>query len=250
MFISTKQLVNQYGLDEAIARFFVNREPPVNNLYWHEKLLYLRPSPGYLFIPIIVDLLYKLGLDKQDLLSEQFIHALEDIGHISALEEADKISRAVAINKCEELVKRNVANQQWLETVTDYFKGEKDNILTKMIMPFKSLHRGDFFLFSLSTIHFPVTYFNEIGEQWFALIGILLLLDDADDIEIDKTTGDENAFLESGLNTTNLERIGKVVEQGVDKIARVNPTLAAALARQHRAVAHMPHILKHLNLSE
>ncbi len=56
MFISTGYLGIQYGVDNNIAKFFVDREPPANNLYWKDKYLYLRPSPGYLFIPLIVDI--------------------------------------------------------------------------------------------------------------------------------------------------------------------------------------------------
>ncbi|MGI8637425.1 MAG: hypothetical protein ACR2KZ_18675 [Segetibacter sp.] len=194
MFISTRYLVSQYGIDEVIARFFVDREPPVNNLYWHEKLLYLRPSPGYLFIPLIVDLLYKLGLDKEQLLSSKFIESMEEIGHLSALEETSAISRDTAIEKCEDLVKERCVNPLWFCIVSSYFKAEEDNLLKRMAMPFKSLHRGDAFLFSLVTIDFPDFYFGKIVDQWFALIGVLLLLDDADDIEIDEAAGEENAF--------------------------------------------------------
>ena len=249
MFISTKYLVNQYGIDSTIARFFVDREPPANNLYWHEKLLYLRPSPGYLFIPLIVDLLHKVGLDKEKLLSPEFIDSLEAIGHISALEETNKISRPAAIEHCSKLAEKSLVNPPWLRTVTDFISREEDNILTKMLMPFKSLHRGDIFLFSLASIDFPDTYFEKIGKLWFALISILLLSDDADDIEIDKATGDENAFLESGLNAEGLHRISEIVKEGVETIAMVNPTLAAALERQHMVASQMPHFLKHINPS-
>lgn len=249
MFISTKYLVSQYGIDNTIARFFVDRDPPVNNLYWHEKLLYLRPSPGYLFIPLIVDLLHKSGLDKEKLLSPEFVGSLEAIGHISALEETNKIARAEAIEQCYLLLKKTTVNEPWLRTVTDFLKGEEVNVLTRMAMPFKSLHRGDMFLFSLASINFPDTYFENIGKQWFALISILLLSDDADDIEVDQATGDENAFLESGLSVDGLNRISEIVKQGVETIATVNPILAAALERQHEIASQMPHFLKHLNPS-
>lgn len=200
MFISTKYLVTKYGVDDTIARFFVDREPPANNLYWHEKLLYLRPAPGYLFIPLIVDLLYKLGLDKGELLSEAFIGTMEGVGHISALEEIKQISGQEAIRKCEELVKSVSINAAWLNNVSEYFEGKKDNIFNRLATPFKSLHRGDVFLFSLSTLNFSPSLFEKIAEQLFAIISSLLLLDDAEDIESDKETGDENAYIESGLH--------------------------------------------------
>lgn len=248
MFVSTKQLVKNYGIDEEIARFFVDREPPANNLYWHGKLLYLRPSlPGYLFIPLIVDLLYKLGLDKQALLSEEFVTTMEQVGHISVLEETEKISMAEAIKKCEELVGEKTVNDTWLSNVVNYFEGIEGNLFSKLTTPFASLHRGDMFLFSLSTVAFPVAFFEKIAEIWFALISLCLLVDDAIDIESDKEKEDENAYLESGLNAEGLTRINELVKHSLEKISSVNPTMAGELARQHNELAQQPHIIELLN---
>ena len=247
MFISTKHLVNKYGIDETIARFFVDREPPVDNLYWHEKLLYLRPAPGYLFIPLVIDLLYKIGLDKQGLLSEEFVSAMEQIGHISALEETGKISMEEAIKKCGDVLKEDAANEVWLDNVSDYFNSKEDNSIAKLTTPLKSLHRGDMFLFSLSTLAFPVSLFEKVAEQWFALISTLLLVDDAEDIEIDKETGDENAYLESGLNAEGLDRIAGLLKHNLTIISTVNSIMAVELDRQHQEQLQQPHILKMLN---
>lgn len=251
MFVSTKQLVRIYGVDDEIARFFVDRKPPENNLYWQGKLLYLRPSlPGYLFIPLIVDLLYKVGLDKQALLSEKFVGTMEQVGHISVLEEIEKISMAEAIEKCGELAKEHCVNNFWLSNVIDYFKGREENLFTNLTTPFRSLHRGDMFLFSLSALSFPATLFEKIAELWFALISLSLLVDDALDIETDQETGAENAFLESGLNAEGFKRISQLAERSVEIISVVNPIMAAELARQHAQLAQQPHILKLLNHGE
>jgi hypothetical protein len=247
MFISTKYLVSKYGIDEAIARFFVDREPPADNLYWHEKLLYLRPAPGYLFIPLIVDLLFKLDIDKEKLLSEKFIGTMESIGHISALEEIKKISAEEAIEQCNDLVEKVAVNAAWLHSVKRYFDGHPDNLLGKLVTPFKSLHRGDIFLLSLSTLDFSSSVYEAIAQQWFALISALLLLDDAEDIESDQETGDENAYIESGLNAEGLHRIAQLVKHDVEIIASVNPIMAAELERQHAALVEKPHLLRLLN---
>ncbi|GEO10403.1 hypothetical protein [Segetibacter aerophilus] len=236
MFISTKYLVSKYGIDETIARFFVDREPPVDNLYWHEKLLYLRPAPGYLFIPLIVDLLFKLGIDKEKLFSEKFIGTMERIGHISALEEIKKISAQEAIEQCNDLVEKVSVNTAWLTDVKEYLNGRQGSLLGKLVTPFKSLHRGDVFLLSLSMLEFSSSLFEAIGQQWFALISALLLLDDAEDIESDRETGDENAYLESGLNAKGLHRIAELVQHDVETIASVNPVMAVELERQHTAL--------------
>jgi hypothetical protein len=250
MFISTRHLVTKYGIDETIARFFVDREPPVDNLYWHGKLLYLRPSlPGYLFIPLIVDLLNKVGINKEALLSEKFVRTMEQVGHISALEEIEKISMAEAIKECADVVKGNVVNQAWLNNVVDYFNSKEGNPFSKLTTPFRSLHRGDMFLFSLSTLAFPQGLFEKIVELWFALISISLLVDDAQDIESDEEAGDENAYLESGLNKEGLKQIAELVADSVEKISAVNPIMGAELARQHSELAREPYILQKLKHS-
>jgi hypothetical protein len=46
-------------------------------------------SHGYLFIPIIVDTLFKLGIDKNSLLDKS-IDVLEQIGHIAGLHRKPK----------------------------------------------------------------------------------------------------------------------------------------------------------------
>lgn len=249
MFVSAKQLVNTYGIDNAIARFFVDREPPADNLYWHEKLLYLRPAPGYLFIPLIVDLLSKLGIEKQQLLSEEFVSTMEQTGHISALEETKRITDKEAIQKCEEIIKNNSKNELWLKNVTNYFSGKTDNLINALATPFKSLHRGDVFLFSLCSLQFPQSLFVQVTQQWFALISTLLLLDDAEDIESDKKTGDENAFLESGLTAAGINRITLLIEQNIKKIDSVNVTMAVELERQFKEHGQIHAIIKQVNQS-
>jgi hypothetical protein len=247
MFVSANQLVRSYGIDNTIARFFVDREPPAENLYWHNKLLYIRPAPGYLFIPLIVDLLYKLGIERQQLLSDRFVRTMEQIGHISALEETKNISAEEAITKCIQLVKENCTNREWLDNVINYFEGNRENLLSKLTTPFKALHRGDVFLFSLSTLEFQQPLFVQVAEQWFALIGSLLLLDDVEDVESDKETGEENAFLEAGLNAEGIQRIAALVEKNVLAINTVNPTMGSELERQYRERIQELDILARLN---
>src|SRR3954464_6567043 len=120
MFLSAKQLINNYGLDEQISKFFVDREPPKDNLYWHEKLLYLRPAPGYIFIPLIVDLYAKLGIDREQLLSEEFVSTMEQIGHISALEETTQITVEEAIEKGAALVQASCKDKEWFSDLVDF----------------------------------------------------------------------------------------------------------------------------------
>ena len=228
MFIATDFLIINYGVDEKIARFFVDREPPVNNLYWHEKLLYLRPGAGYIFIPLIVDLLFKSGISKDELLGNTFVTTMEQIGHISALEETNQINAATAIQQCADLVKPNCHSETWYNDVLAYLQGN-NNFITQLASPFKALHRGDVFLFALCAVHFPKEKETQLVQQWFALITTLLLQDDAEDVQSDQKTGDENAFLEHGLSTESIAMAEDLLKKNTAVIASLNGTMAKAL---------------------
>jgi hypothetical protein len=86
-------------------------------------------------------------------------------------------------------------------------------------------------------VNFSEELFEKVTEQWFALISTLLLLDDAEDLESDLATGEENAYIESGLNADGLHRINVLLQVSLEKIALVNPTMAAELGRQHAEVS-------------
>lgn len=234
MFISSSFLEINYGVDNKIAGFFVDREPPINNLYWKDKLLYLRPAPGYLFIPLIVDLLFRIGIERQQLLSEQFVSTMERIGDISALEETKQITNNDAINQGAGLVKDICRDREWFNNLIDYLTGNNNNFFSRLSVPFKALQRGDLFLFSICALSFPKEYNEKIAEQWFALISTLLLLDDAEDIKADKETGDENAFIESGLDTGGLKKIKELAESNIKTISALNPAMSIQLKNQYQ----------------
>lgn len=239
MFITTDYLVINYGVDEEIARFFVDREPPANNLYWHEKLLYLRPGAGYIFIPLIIDLLFKSGIPKHELLSTEFINTMEQIGHISALEEVKKIDAATAVQYCAELVKKNNKDSVWYNDVSDYLAA-KHNYISSLTSPFKALHRGDVFLFSLCALHFPETIREKVVEQWFALITTLLLQDDINDMHNDSINGDENALLEYGFTREAIAMCDELMDKNVEILSRHNRSMANTLGRKYKELIAKP----------
>lgn len=250
MFVSADYLSVQYGIDDDIAKFFVDRDPPKDNLYWHEKLLYLRPSPGYLFIPLMFDLLYRIGISKQQLLGNEFVQTMEKIGHISALEEVKKITAIEAIGQCEALVFRTKKNKYWHKCIAAYFKEEPGNLLTNFATPIKALHRGDMFLFALCNIDIIDEQVQQIAELWFALISTLLLFDDAEDLQNDLLKGEENAYIESGLNPIGLEHINALVEKNIDKLSKVNRSMAHQLKSSFVQTWKLPYISQLINESK
>lgn len=243
MFVSANFLGFQYGTDDRIAKFFADREPPKDNLYWKDKLLYLRPEPGWIFIPLAVDLLFKSGIERVQLLSEQFVGLMEQVGHISALEETKQVSGAEAIDRCIQLVKDQYQNESYYNNIISYFKGEA-NPFAALATPYKALHRGDLFLFSLCALRFSNDLQNELVTQWFALISTLLLLDDADDIDIDRTSGDPNAFLEAGLTPGGIQAIKNLISQNLQTIAMKNKVMATTLDKKLLVLKNRPELQK------
>lgn len=248
MFISANFLSINYGVDDAIAKFFVDRQPPANNLYWHQKLMYLRLEPGWLFIPLIVDLLFKAGIDKKQLLSEEFVSLMEHVGHISAEEELKHITKEEALNKYIGLVEHNHKNDSFYNNLIDFIKGGHNNPFSSLSTPFKALHRGDAFLFSLCALEFDEIVQQKLIQYWVALISTLLLLDDAEDIEIDRSSGDDNAFLESGLSKEGIEEIKKIVQKNLQLISGLNNIMAIKLDKKFKALTDKPHLQPLLNL--
>jgi hypothetical protein len=242
MFVSKKFLVSQYGIDETIAKFFVDREPPKNNLYWHEKYLYVQPTPGYLFIPLVIDLLFKIGIDKEQLLAEEFVTCMEQIGNISALEETKQITEDEGLARCKEIALQNCKNEKWLDVVSMYFDMNTGSLLRSHVTPYKALHRGDVFLFSLAAIDFSENMFEKVAQYWFALISTLLLLDDAEDIEVDRVNGDENAFLEGGLTKEAVEKIKELVGHNLRLIATANSVMANKIDMLVKDLLEKPHL--------
>jgi len=180
MFLTAKALVAQYGVDDRIAKFYVDREPPKDNLYWKDKLLYLRPQPGYIFLPLITDLFFRMGVPLQQVLSDKFVSSLEKIGHYSAQQEFGVISGEQAIDRCRETVTVEDAAQERIMEVSSYFISQ-ENAIAALATPFKALHRGDLFLFGLCLLQVPDEKWLQLVRDWFALISTLLLMDDAED---------------------------------------------------------------------
>jgi hypothetical protein len=247
MFISAGFLGMRYGVDDKIARFFVDREPPANNLYWKDKLLYLRPEIGWLFIPLIVDLLYKLGVSRNDLLTEEFATLLEQIGHLSALEETAQLTNEEAIDQAYLLVQNNHKSSWYLDNLLAYCKGDQNSPFIALATPIKALHRGDLFLFCLCVLPIDQPTAVKLVEHWFALITTLLLLDDAEDVESDRISGDKNSFLEVKPGQEGIDELIGLVRSNLQKISLVNKTMAAQLDSMIKEIYSKPHLQEILN---
>jgi hypothetical protein len=91
MFISVKHLHENMGVNEKIARFFVDRKVPEDNVFWKGKLLYISRGNGFMNIPVYYDILYRIGIPMEVLLEDGRVQCMERIMHFAIQVECGHI---------------------------------------------------------------------------------------------------------------------------------------------------------------
>ncbi|MEJ7766182.1 MAG: hypothetical protein WKF89_00115 [Chitinophagaceae bacterium] len=198
MFTSKHHLHENLGLDFEIAAFFVDRNVPVENLYWKEKYLYVSSGTGYLFIPLFVDIQYKCGVSIENLLEEEYIRLMEAILHSAAMHEHKLIQFQTHVSNCKALCKNKVKNVPLYTDLLEYFENDL-RMYKNLGTNNKALNRADTFLFTLCYLDLPGKITNTIIEKWYALVPSLLLMDDIMDLKDDQEKNEENAV--NGFST-------------------------------------------------
>ena len=226
MFTSKDDLKLGYGVDMEIGKFLTDRKVPEDNLYWKNRLLYIIPMPGYLFIPLYMDMQFRLGLPKAELLSEQHLQLLEAILHSAAKLESKVINVEEHIAECIALTRPQCKNPAFLQDLTYYFSGEKEKATVTLGTPYKSLNRADAYLFSLCYFNFDSTFKKRLVDAWYALISYYLIVDDLEDIQTDFEQQEENAVLEAGLSDQGAKAIEALMHQSYHVMNTVNPVIA------------------------
>ena len=196
MFTSVRILTDQLGVDSDIARFFVDRPVPQDNRYWKGRLLYVAQGNGYLFIPLVYDILYRLGVPKEALLEEAHIRLMESVLDSAGKVEFDGLSGATHVEACREILLGSVRNPWLWRELLDYF--EKGQPTATLGLPVPPLNRADTFLFSLCNLDMNESLTRSFLKYWYALIAFFLMMDDVMDWEEDKKLGEENAILHLG----------------------------------------------------
>jgi hypothetical protein len=236
MFVSSDDLKLGYGVDLEIAKFFVDRKVPSNNLYWRKRLLYIGPMPGFIFIPSYTDIEYRLGLDKTQLLSEGHITFMERILHSAARLEFHEINYEQHIEECIVLAKNHCSNLSLLEDLVYYFTGEGKKASIPLGYPFKSLKRADAYLFSLCYFSFGQDLKEKLTESWNALMTYYLIMDDLEDIKADFVNQDENSLIEAGLNEKGADTIRGMIDRSYEVMSKINPVLANRIDHKRNTI--------------
>ncbi len=245
MFLTKDDLKLAYGIDLKIAEKFVDRKTPTNNLYWENRTIYLPGAPGYLFMPLFFDILYRCGADKNLLLSDDFFLLSESILHSAALHEHKKIDWLNHVNDASSLIASHVKREKLFLELKEYFNAPP--LLKKINSPlgtaYPSLSRGDTFLLLVSCI--PVGDFDEgkAIKGWYALMTYFLILDDLADITEDLKNGEENILIESGLNSKGISIISNMIDDSYLTMMLINPVMANRIDHK-REVMDLAKLLK------
>ncbi len=226
MFTSKDDLKLVYGVDMEIGKFLIDRKVPAENLYWKNRLLYIVPMAGYLFIPQYMDIQYRLGLSKAELLSEQHLQLLEAILHSAAKLESKAIDFEAHIAECIALAEPGCKNPSLLQDLIYYFSGEREKSGVALGTPYRSLNRADAYLFSLCCFDFDSVLKKKLVDAWYALITFYLIIDDLQDIQSDFEQQEENAVIEAGLNEEGAKSIEALIHQSYQVMNEVNPVMA------------------------
>lgn len=226
MFTSKDDLKLSYGIDMEIGKFFVDRKIPSDNLYWKDRYLYINPMPGYLFIPAYVDLQFRLGLSKEELLSEAHAQFIEQIMHSVARQEFNKLTLAEHVAECIAITKPVCKNQGFLRELERYFFGENLQNGISFGTSLRALNRVDTYLFTLCFFNFDDGKKKQLIDAWHALMSFYLIMDDLDDIKADLEEKEDNAIVEAGLSDNGAVIIEGFMKQSYTVMNEINPVFA------------------------
>lgn len=224
MVITKHFLADKMGIDFDIAQFFADRKIPADNLYWKNKYLYVTFGTGYLFIPIVYDVLYKFGIQKDLLLREDRIEDMERAFHIVAAFEKKMISFEEYIDQFMSIFKEKSVNENFFNDLLRYFRNEPPNRFA-LGTSVPALNRADAFLFTITDLPLEENSLRILLTKWYYTAATLLLLDDIVDLEKDRAENEENAIIELGDNKAAVEQAIKIFETNSNGLRELNPKM-------------------------
>ena len=228
MFLSKDDLKLAYGVDMLIGETYVNRQVPPDNLYWQKRKIYIPGAPGYTFMPIFSDLLYRCGADRQQLMGEDFLQLSEGILHSAARLEHKQIDWKAHVDEVVNLVVPHVVDNQLFEALKAYavsLHSHKSGDV-RLGTAFPSLNRADSYLFSLVIINSPSFDVDKAISAWYALMTYFLILDDLADIREDLLNGEENVLIDAGLDDAGADKVEAMIDESIAIMNQVNPVMA------------------------
>jgi hypothetical protein len=225
MIISVRNLRDNMGVDEKIARFFVDRKVPLGNAFWNKRLLYINRGNGYVSIPVYYDILFRMGIPQSTLLEEQHIQFMEQVMHYAILHEMGQISFTTQIDSIGKLLTGRLKNAGFYAELLPYLGQKKLLPMGKLGMQVPALNRADVFLFILCDLPLGELQNQLAVKYWSALHSTYLLMDDINDYPFDKQNRDENAIVELGDDKEGFSRAFTILNKNIAVLEEINPSL-------------------------
>jgi hypothetical protein len=229
------------GVDETIARFFVDRKIPVDNIFWKKRLLYINRGNGYISIPVYYDLLFRLGISQQALLNEGHVVLMERIMHYAIQVEYNEISFAEQLEKIAQLLQGRTRNQNFYDKLLPYLKQSVVKPQGELGMPVPSLNRADVFLFVLCDLPLSKEQTSLAVKYWYPIHTSYLLMDDIYDYKSDKENNDENSVAQLGEGIKGFDKAFKIVNDNIKLLEAINPLLSnyfqASISELHQLIS-------------
>jgi len=226
MFVSVDLLHEDMGVDKTIARFFVDRKVPQNNVFWKKRLLYVGRGNGYISIPVYYDILYRLNVPREQLLDEIHVQLMEKIMHYAILVEYAQMSFADQLQSIKHLLTGRIKNEAFYYSLVAYLDQPILLPVGKLGMPIPSLNRADVFLFILCDLPLSDEQIEMAVSYWYSLHPSYLLMDDIYDYRKDKQNNEENSILELGEGSKGFEKAFYLLKKNTENLHNINPVLA------------------------
>lgn len=229
MFISANQFEREMGVNKTIGSFFVDRKPPENNSFWKGRLLYISFGNGYVSIPVYYDILYRIGVPLEILLSETHINFMEKLMHFAILHEKKEIDARQEMDSIRIMLKGRIKNVVYNEALNRYL----DQPILKTMGPFgiehPSLNRADVFLYVLCDLPLSDQQWKSAIRYWYALHPSYLIMDDVRDYTKDMEEGEENVVIDLGGGQGGFKKTIDLYRYNCDVLEEINPLLAQFL---------------------
>ncbi|MFN6375565.1 MAG: hypothetical protein ACK4YD_10380 [Chitinophagia bacterium] len=227
MFLTKHDLKLSYGVDLEIGACYVDRKVPEGNLYWKDRTIYVPGAPGYIFMPIFADLLFRVGVNKEALLAETQLLTAERILHSAALLEHKKITWEQHVEQALSNESHPAAQALFADLSQYLSQGPKPkSIVTGLGTKFPSLNRADTYLISLTSLDVDSFDIKLCLDAWYSLMTYFLIMDDLADIKDDLKNNEENAFIDAGLDQKGMSCIMEMIKDSIHVMNKINPVMA------------------------
>jgi hypothetical protein len=246
MVVTSRMLQDRMGIDSEIADYFANERPvPQNNLFWKNKRIYVSGGFGYLSIPLVSDLIYKLGVSKEAILNDSHVSLLEQGFDMSSRYESNQITFEQFILNSKKLLQEKVKQVNFASDLFNFLQG-KPTTFFMFETPIKALTRSDGYLFTIIDLEVTDEWVKQFLPYWYSVIRPVLLLDDFKDLVQDRVEKEENAIIQLGNDKNAILSAYEFGMKDISVLSSVNVKLANYMKEMLKGALSFPHILKEL----